>query len=354
MPGHTYKRGDIWWIKFSHQGKTYYTSSKSTKQGDAKRLLSMYLGEIAAGTFKGLKKDLQQQVMRLPELLDDFEAECKRRKLRALDRITSHLNAVREFFGDIPLAEITERHIDLFIKHRLGQGRSTTTVNRGLQYLGQALRRAKKKQFIAEVPLIEKFSEKDNARQGFFDKDSFERVIVLLPEELQDFVRFAYYSGWRKGEINQLEWRDVHDGVIRLRPEISKNKDGRVLAIVGEIAAIIARRHAVRRSDVLWVFYRFRKGKYWPVGRFDKVWKKACAKAGAPDRLFHDFRRTTVRNMTRAGVPEKITMNTTGHKTRAIFDRYNIVREDDIRQGQLKTEQFLAGGYNLVTEKQES
>jgi integrase len=216
---------------------------------------------MASGTFTGLKKDLQHQRMRLPELLDDFEADCKRRKLRALGRITSHLNAVRSFFGDVPLTEITERQIDLFIKHRLGQGRSTTTVNRGLQYLGQALRYAQKKKLMAEVPLIEKFSEKDNARQGFFDKDSFERVITLLPTDLHDFVRFAYYSGWRKGEITHLEWRDVHDGVIRLRPEISKNKDGRVLAIVGEIAAILTRRHAVRRTQVPWVFYpTFRTG----------------------------------------------------------------------------------------------
>ena len=62
MPGHLYQRGNIWWIKFAHQGKNYYTSAKSTKKADATRLLSMYLGQIAAGTFQGLKPPQREVV----------------------------------------------------------------------------------------------------------------------------------------------------------------------------------------------------------------------------------------------------------------------------------------------------
>ena len=126
----------------------------------------------------------------------------------------------------------------LYIKHRLKLGRSRTTVNRELQLLGQAMRLAKRKKLLTDVPHIEKFSEKDNARQGFFESEEFEIMVALLPPYLKDVTRFAYHTGWRKTEILTLEWRDMHGDVIRLRPEIAKNKDGRVLVIVGEMANI--------------------------------------------------------------------------------------------------------------------
>lgn len=189
--------------------------------------------------------------------------------------------------------------------------------------------------------------------RGFFAQEEFERIVPFLPDDLQDFVRFAYHSGWRKGEIIQLEWRDVHDGVIRLRPQIAKNKDGRMLALVGAIGEIITRRRAVQRPETSLVFYRIRHEKIWPVDRFDKAWRTARTQAGLPEaRIFHDFRRTSVRNMTRAGVPEKVAMQIAGHKTRAIFDRYNITNEEDIQQGQFQTERHLTGGDILVTERQ--
>jgi integrase len=77
-----------------------------------------------------------------------------------------------------------------------------------------------------------------------------------------------------------------------------------------------------------WIFHR--KGK--PIGDFRKAWATACKKAGVPGRILHDFRRTAVRNLVRAGVPERVAMQMTGHKTRSVFDRYNIVSEEDLME----------------------
>lgn len=89
----------------------------------------------------------------------------------------------------------------------------------------------------------------------------------------------------------------------------------------------VARRRKERGQIVPWVFHR--DGE--PVKTFRRVWANACAQAACPGRIPHDFRRTAVRNLVCAGVPERVAMTMSGHKTRSVFERYNIVSDGDVR-----------------------
>ena len=171
-------------------------------------------------------------------------------------------------------------------------------------------------------------------------------MVTALPAYLQDFTRFAYLTGWRKGEVISLRWTDVDRdaGAIRLRAEAAKTGRGRTAMLEGDLADLIERRWEARLFEkngnirvATLVFHR--DGE--PVGDFRKAWATACQAAEVPNKLFHNLRRTAARNMVRAGVPERVAMAVTGHVTRSMFDRYNIVSEDDLRMAAQKTTMYV-------------
>ena len=101
---------------------------------------------------------------------------------------------------------------------------------------------------------------------------------------------------------------------------------GRILPISPPIAEALARRRARRDPGSPLVFHR----DGIPVRRWRTAWRTACQSGGVPTRFLHDCRRTAARNLIRANVPERVAMLLTGHKSRAIFDRYNIINEQEL------------------------
>lgn len=144
----------------------------------------------------------------------------------------------------------------------------------------------------------------------------------------------------RTGETKSLTWADF-DGetwTIRLHARDSKNRKGRAIPLENELRQIVQRRITARRMDSPFIFHR--NGEQ--MGEFRKVWKRACEEAGLNGKTPHDFRRSAVRNMVRAGVNPDIARQISGHRTAAIFSRYNIISETDLRQAMQRMSDYMA------------
>ena len=126
-----------------------------------------------------------------------------------------------------------------------------------------------------------------------------------------------------------------------MRREESKNKRPRTVPfttdpkaagmIFGAIGDVIARRLRARTPADDGARYVFHRNGH-QLGGFRKAWETACDAAGRPGLLFHDLRRSAVRNLVDAGIDQRVAMAITGHQTISVFQRYRIVNDDDVRK----------------------
>jgi integrase len=335
----------VWWIKYYRHGKPYRESTKSTKETDAKRLLAKRLGEISEGKLPGIVFDK----VKWDELADDYLRRYKLSGNRAIERTEMALAHLNRHFGGMRATEITSPLVDRYVEARQGDGVANGTINRELAvlramlYLG-ARQTPPKVDRVLHIPML----GGSGPRQGFFEDHEYEAVLAKLPEHLRPVLTFAYHTGWRKQEILSLKWAQVDriQGIVRLEPGMSKNREGRTLYLDPELRALFDAQWERRKrtgAALPWVFLNERGTDR--IRSLDCRWQTACRKAGCPGKLFHDLRRTACRNMVRAGVPERVAMMVSGHKTRRIFDNYNIVSEADLRLAANRHAAYLSGGH---------
>jgi len=191
--------------------------------------------------------------------------------------------------------------------------------------------------YHGRVPKIRLLQE-HNVRTGFVDDAMIDSIIDKLPKALRPVVRFAYVTGWRvQSEILPLEWRNVDRkaGDVRLEPGRTKNDDGRVFPFTDTVRALLDElwneHEALQKAGTICPYVFHRNGRR--IKSLRKSWALACEAAGHPGKLVHDLRRSAVRNMERAGLSRSVAMQLTGHKTEAVYRRYAITSEADLREG---------------------
>ena len=248
----------------------------------------------------------------------------------------SHMKPVREKLGGKKAADITEEMVTRYQRDRIDHV-SKSTVNRECQLIGQALNKFAYPTIISRPIRIRKLAESP-AREDFFEPGEVESVIVFLPDYLRDLVRFAWLSGWRKQECTTLTWDCVSfsSKEIRLKPQNSKNREGRILPMTPTLVSLMQRRIEDRIEECPYVFHR--RGEF--IRDFRKAWYTATKQASCTGRVFHALRRSSIRDRIRNGVHERVAMSISGHKTRSVFDLYNITNVKDMRDALLKTEKY--------------
>jgi integrase len=316
----------------------------------------------------------------------DYMAK-KRHSLRNIrDTWANHLSPQ---FGTRGAATVTASEIAAYTSARQQQGAASATINNELALLKRmyqlaiqmGLLKMDQRPYIAILPT-------NNARSGFLQDAQYEplaRECGKVGVWLRAMFEMAYTYGWRKGELLDLRVGQANFAESTITLEGSQTKNGKSRCVVMTdlvfellkecVAGKDSHDHVFTRSRGRGhgnVFkYKGRHGsrfwwiQYWldgkriqassktenetearemlrariaaagadraPIVDFRIDWELAVTRAGCQKLLFHDLRRTAVRNMVRDGVPERVAMSISGHRTRSIFDRYHIVDPDDLK-----------------------
>jgi integrase len=362
--GSVYKRGEVWWIKWYRDGRPFRESSSSARKTDAQGLLARRLGDVSRGAPVSPKDDRMTFTAAAKAVTADYVLK-RNRSIDGLERrLRKHLEP---FFGPRRMVDISstvikefiaKRKSDVIVSPKRKRGAedaapdrpvSDAEINRELAILKRAFSLAIQDGASFRRPHVPMLKE-NNVRQGFFEPEQFASVLSRLPEPLRPVIEFAYITGWRiPSEVLKLEWRQIDfsgSGEVRLGAGTTKNGEGRVFPMTQRLRALLQEQRDLtdafrREKGRLCPSVFHRDGE--PVKSFRKAFATACVAAGCPGRIPHDFRRTAVRNLVKAGISEVVAMRLTGHKTRSVFDRYNVVSKNDFEEAAMKLDNQANG-----------
>lgn len=371
-------RGDTWYIGYcvdelrnGHKVRRRVREAAGPKKSDAVALLERRRREITDKKWQHPATPLTFEDL-LGLVKDDWRDNGRKSSLTTPSgRDQSNIKHLRAGFGVQSMGDITKVQLIAYSTRRQEEeGAAISTVRNELNVLKHGMNLAVDAGLLSTRPPFPKLTPK-NKRTGFFERHELEEIVTELPNWVRPIVTFMYWTGWRRGEVLSREWRhvDFSAGVIRLDPGETKNGEGRdfPFTLVPELKTVLETQRAftdaVERKKgqiVMSVFHH--DGQ--PIKGFRTAWRAACKRVALAARaategkttkqiwkgmtredrrafrgigkIPHDFRRTAVRNLIRAGVSQSVAMELTGHKTLSVFHRYNITDDRDRRDAVAK------------------
>jgi integrase len=329
------KTSSVWWCEYRQNGKRIRESTGCRQQSSARKFLQQRL----ANNTGPLLRDLER--VRFEDLAAAIRNDYAVNERKSTARLEHSLRHLAAAFSGWRAVDIGESAIEDYKARRKATDASNATINRELSALRRMFRIGQRTKLVDRVPVIELLTER-NTRTGFVDSAEFEAVVAQLPEHLKPIAIVAFITGWRKSELLSRRWCHVDSGWLRLEPGETKNNEGRQFPIGSHprLRAVIdtqrQRKLALERATGQIVSPLFFNAAGNAIKDFRAAWRSACARAGNPGLLFHDLRRSAVRNLEHAAVPRSVAMALTGHRTESVYRRYAICSEADLREGVAK------------------
>jgi integrase len=255
---------------------------------------------------------------------------------RSYRRDTEFVRHIQRILGsDIKIRDLTPGKVESYQQQRLaepsprhpGENTRPATVNKEITCLKTILNRAVRhgKLEINPIEKVRKLPE-NNVRMRILTGDEFDRLIDNCAPHIQPIVLIAYYTGMRRSEIVYLEWSevDLKKGFIRLPAERTKTNVDRIIPLHPHIKKLFLSLPRGLHTDRVFLF----KGA--PLDEFKTAFRAACRRAEIENFTFHDLRHVALNNLRLAGNDYFRIMAVSGHKTMAVFKRYNLVTEEEL------------------------
>lgn len=321
------------WMQYWHNGERHRESTGCEKPKEAKFILRRRLADldrssvaIPSGTPRILVGDLYESLER------DYVINGRKSLEDLKIRWRKH---IEKSFADLPIASVTADELGSYIARRQREEASNATINRELAALKRMYKLAvtSGRLKFGQQPYFPMLQER-NVRKGFVKDAQYAELAAATGKIgvwLRALFELGYTYGWRKGELLALKVGqvDMSERTVRLNAGETKNDEGRLVEMTAKIFELMVNLVAGKGSED----YVFTRGAHKTAVRtFRGAWRRATEAAGCPGLLFHDLRRSGVRNLLRAGVSEKVAMTISGHKTREVFERYHIVSQTDIHE----------------------